>query len=211
MTRLRSSPAKQIAISVPAPLSGRLDVLLVVADAADEPTTRSRLIAALIYEAVSRSAEDLAAALKRYRTARVRDVFIRGYDRHLFLRPFRRQGPRGDSTIERLSARAANDLPEISPDDRLRHTALYRLTPSIPRPLDSRLDELVERVDAAGERTTRMEIVAALILTAPSSTKDVGALLERYMRAPPVSARRSTRRESERPARRGRPRSTNSG
>lgn len=47
---------------------------------------------------------------------------------------------------------------------------------SIPRPLNARLDALVELTNAAGENTSRKEIVSALLLTAP---EDGATLAER--------------------------------
>jgi len=46
--RLHRSPTKQIALELPAPISGRLDNLLVVAEYAGERTSRRELIAAIL-------------------------------------------------------------------------------------------------------------------------------------------------------------------
>ena len=58
-----------------------------------------------------------------------------------------------------------------------------QISVSIPRPLNARLDALVELANRAGENTTRKEVMAALILAAPD---DGGALADRvrtYRRA----------------------------
>jgi hypothetical protein len=49
-----------------------------------------------------------------------------------------------------------------------------------PVAIHHRVDELVALAVAEGERTTRKELVAALVLAAPESGEDLGKLLRSY-------------------------------
>jgi hypothetical protein len=185
---------------VPAPLSGRIDAMLAIADAADEPTTRNELIAALIY-AAPLDPEQIAMRLKAYRMAKVSDAFVPGQPREVFLRPLRRQGPRTTLSAAPRSSASDRTRPEIAPGQPLRHASPYRLGPTIPRPLDRQLDLLVGQTEEVGERTSRKELAAALILAAPTSEEDVGELLRRYRRAEVRPIRGVARRGRGRPRR----------
>jgi hypothetical protein len=193
------APKRPIALAIPAPLSGRVDALVAVADAADEPAARNEVVAALIYAAPD-SPEELARLLKDYRTARVSDVFVPGYNQRIFLNPLRRQGPRRSLQIEE-EEQVEPATPGIDPRDVLQYALAVRLGPTIPEPLHGRLEKLVMHAERAGERTTRKELVAALILAAPTSPEDVAGLLQDYRRAPAPETGSIFRRRRGRPRR----------
>ena len=52
-----------------------------------------------------------------------------------------------------------------------------------PLPLDVHVDHLVEQVEAAHERTTRRELVAAVVYAAPRDGRQLSKLLKRYRAA----------------------------
>jgi hypothetical protein len=83
----------EIGAKVPGPLSGRLDALVEVAEAAGERTNRKELLAALILAAPA-SGKELARLLKRYRKATVGEALVRGASRDAVLNPTRSRGPR---------------------------------------------------------------------------------------------------------------------
>jgi hypothetical protein len=62
-------------VTVPAPLSDRLNALVDLLDAAGERTSRKELIAALIF-ATQPLSEQLADMLRAYRHASVRDALV---------------------------------------------------------------------------------------------------------------------------------------
>ncbi|WP_259314363.1 hypothetical protein [Capillimicrobium parvum] len=68
----------------------------------------------------------------------------------------------------------------IEPSDPLRSTAEKQIGVSIPVPLDSRLDALVRRVIDAGERTSRKELLAALLLEASEDPERLTRALRQY-------------------------------
>jgi hypothetical protein len=90
---LRNVPEFQVGLSLPAPLSGRLDVLLARADEAGQPTSRKELVAALLLAAPS-DEDKLARLILRYRKARVADAIIDGEDAGRILSPSRPPGRR---------------------------------------------------------------------------------------------------------------------
>jgi hypothetical protein len=182
--RLRLEPTRQVALAVPAPISGRLDALLALANAADEPGTRAELIAALILGA-QLSPDWLAGLVTDYRTAKVRDSFIPSFNERLFLSPVRRPGPRGPDLDETAAAQSQRAGDHIDPTSDLRDAPVVRLSPAIPEPLDDRLEELVNLADSAGARTSRSEIVGGLIFRAEPSADALADLLRRYRREPP--------------------------
>ena len=55
----------------------------------------------------------------------------------------------------------------ISPETRLVHCEQQATSLAFVAPINERLDQLVERADEEGARTTRKELLAALILAAP--------------------------------------------
>ena len=58
---------------------------------------------------------------------------------------------------------------DIDPTARLRECPDDQIGTSIPKPLNARLDALVARAHAAGENTSRREVIAALVLQAPEA------------------------------------------
>jgi hypothetical protein len=184
LRRLRNAPLKQIALELPAPIGGRLDGLLIVADAADERTTRRELIAAIIHDTrVYR--HRVVEVLTEYRNAEVSKAFIPGQPQKRFLAPRIVQGPRQLAPRERPSTdeRPTKQLPPIKRDDLLSQAGRYRVGAAIPVPVDRELDALVERAKRQGERTSRRELVAALILAAPHSPDALAEILRSYRRA----------------------------
>lgn len=92
--KLRNCREDQIGVSVPRPLNGRLDGLVELANEAGEKTNRKELLSALIL-AADENGEDLAAAVRQYRTAIAADAVIEGQDDRRFLAPEPpRPGPR---------------------------------------------------------------------------------------------------------------------
>jgi hypothetical protein len=53
----------------------------------------------------------------------------------------------------------------------------------LPLALDQRLDVLVGRADAVGERTNRREVLAALLFAADMDGEQLGDTIRRYRRA----------------------------
>jgi hypothetical protein len=83
---LASCAEFRIGVGVPAPLSGRLDALVELANSAAANTSRKEVLAALLL-AASADPDVLAALVRSYRTARVEDAIVKGTDRDRFLRP----------------------------------------------------------------------------------------------------------------------------
>lgn len=54
---------------------------------------------------------------------------------------------------------------------------------SWPLPVDRRLDELLERLRRAGERTTRKELAAAIVFSCPTDAEDLSRALRAYRTA----------------------------
>jgi hypothetical protein len=54
---------------------------------------------------------------------------------------------------------------------------------SFPLPISDRLDALVALAEASGERTNRKELVASLILAAPSQGPELARRVRRYRQA----------------------------
>jgi hypothetical protein len=63
---------------------------------------------------------------------------------------------------------------------RLRDCAEGTVGLALPRPLSDRVDALVSLADDHGERTSRKELIAALILDAPVDGSRLAKLLSRY-------------------------------
>ena len=55
-----------------------------------------------------------------------------------------------------------------------------RIGVALPGPINDRLDDLVKAVEATGDRTSRKELLACLILAAPNSGQAVANLLRAY-------------------------------
>jgi hypothetical protein len=166
-----SRPPKQIGIGLPVVLSARLDVLSEIASEVAGRTSRRELTGALIR--AGRTQAELAEAIQRYRRAKVSDAFISGFDRALFRRRVRKTGPRPMQPA--LGADEDADL-EIDPGDSLARSPKVRVGLALTRPLDYRLDEWVSQLARRGEKTTRTELLAALILAAPESGDELARL-----------------------------------
>ena len=73
-TPLPACPERPIGLSLPHPISVRLDLLLELVEQAGERTSRKELIASLIYAAAD-DAEELIRWLHLYRTGRADSVY----------------------------------------------------------------------------------------------------------------------------------------
>jgi hypothetical protein len=69
---------------------------------------------------------------------------------------------------------------------------------ALPVPISDRLDELVRIAEAGGERTTRKEVVASLILAASGVSEELSALLRGYRRADARSSRLGSQSDGDR-------------
>jgi hypothetical protein len=76
---LRDWPEEQIGISIPTPLSARLDSLVERADEVGEVTTRKELLSALLLDAPA-DGDALSKLIRTYRRARARDAVPSGVD-----------------------------------------------------------------------------------------------------------------------------------
>jgi hypothetical protein len=91
---LSRSPEFRIGVGVPAPLSGRLDGLVELADAEGAKTSRKELLGALLLAAPA-DGKALAAAVRDYRMADVGMTVINDQPEARFLEPDRpAPGPR---------------------------------------------------------------------------------------------------------------------
>jgi hypothetical protein len=66
------------------------------------------------------------------------------------------------------------------PADELHLSGDDQINVSIPGPLNARLDALVELANGAGERTSRRELISALILAAPEDGPRLAKLVREY-------------------------------
>lgn len=69
---------------------------------------------------------------------------------------------------------------KIRADTPLRDCPESRVGIALPAPISQRVDDLVELAEGAGERTTRKELLGALILAAPTRGQDLAATLKTY-------------------------------
>jgi len=72
---------------------------------------------------------------------------------------------------------------EIPADLRLSRCPTKQVGLSFPIPLDRRIDDLCDLANDEGAATSRKELVAALILDAPSQPKKLAALIKAYRKA----------------------------
>ena len=77
---------------------------------------------------------------------------------------------------------------EIDPTWELRNCPDVQIGVSLPVPLNARLDDLVARAIAAGESTSRKELLAALVFEAPVDGDDLSAAIRRYRKATAMDA-----------------------
>jgi hypothetical protein len=71
----------------------------------------------------------------------------------------------------------------VSPDTPLTGCPHRQTTFELPAPLSERLDRLVELADDEGARTSRKEVVAALVLAASESGRELADSVVRYRTA----------------------------
>lgn len=71
----------------------------------------------------------------------------------------------------------------VAPETRLTNAPERQVSVNLPGPINERLDRLRELADEEGARTSRKEIVAALILDAPEGGEDLSAAVIRYRKA----------------------------
>jgi hypothetical protein len=91
---LHTCPELRIGIGLPAPLSGRLDVLVELADAEGAKTSRKEVLAALLLSA-SDDGDALAGLVRDYRKASIAQAMISSQSEARFLDPQRpAPGPR---------------------------------------------------------------------------------------------------------------------
>lgn len=72
---LRGASERSIGLSLPGPLSARVDALVKLVEDHGERTDRKELIAAMIL-AATEDPEDLSAAIRDYRRASIRDALL---------------------------------------------------------------------------------------------------------------------------------------
>jgi len=77
----------------------------------------------------------------------------------------------------------------ISADTLLPACPEKRIGIALPAPISERLDDLVEVVEASGERTNRKEVLASLILAAPTAGTEISALVRTYRQTAARGAR----------------------
>jgi hypothetical protein len=71
----------------------------------------------------------------------------------------------------------------LAADQLVRECPQKQAAVSWPLPIDARLDELLAQADAAGENTSRKELVAAIIASTTVTDAQLGRMLRRYRRA----------------------------
>ena len=191
-------PEKQIGLALPLPITGRLDGLLEIATEAGEKTSRKELTAALIEDAPTEPAA-LANLVRTYRLAPMRDAIIDGQPPSWYTEPIRQPGPRQLDPRDRDDDMHAR---EVLAAKRLRHFDRVRVGVSLPRVLDDKLDKLVGILEDLAENTARAEVVAALILAAPSDPPSLARIIAAHRAATSMRRRRqaAARRRIERAA-----------
>jgi len=78
---------------------------------------------------------------------------------------------------------------QISPSTLLRECSESNVGLALVRPISDRLDALVTLAEASGDRTNRKELMAALILKAPSDGAELSDLIRRYRLATAADSR----------------------
>jgi hypothetical protein len=72
---------------------------------------------------------------------------------------------------------------KIRPDAQLQRCPEFQIGVGLPAPLSGRLDGLVERADDAGAKTSRKELLGALLLAASDDGEKLAELVQRYRKA----------------------------
>jgi hypothetical protein len=78
---------------------------------------------------------------------------------------------------------------KIRANAQLQRSREFQIGVGLPAPLSGRLDGLVERADAAGARTSRKELLGALLLAATEDGDALAELVQRYRKATASEAR----------------------
>ncbi|MCA1833896.1 MAG: hypothetical protein LC750_14445 [Actinobacteria bacterium] len=71
----------------------------------------------------------------------------------------------------------------LAADQQVKDCAQKQAAVAWPLPVDMRLDQLLAQADAAGENTSRKELVAAIISTTTLTDAQLGKVLRRYRTA----------------------------
>jgi hypothetical protein len=180
--------SRQIAVVVPTAIAGRLDLLTRVADVAGESTSRRELLAAIVHAAPT-SPRRLRSAIRQLREAKVQAAFVAGQPREAVLSPLRAPGPRQRRLwVERPHLGDVDDpetptVRSLDPDDLLISGSTRRIGVEIPLPVCVRLDHLVRQAQSAHQKASRQELIAALVLAAPSAPGTLGRLIRAYRNA----------------------------
>src|SRR4051812_2703723 len=87
--RRRPTKFKQLGLALPAPLSARLDGLVVLADEAGLRSSRTELVSALIH-----ATDESEEKLQDYRAALGTDAVMDGHELWQYVTPLRTKGPR---------------------------------------------------------------------------------------------------------------------
>ena len=88
-------------------------------------------------------------------------------------------------------------MDEVDKDSRLIRARPEQTNASIPFPLNRRLDKLVALLQADGKGVYRKDVLAALVLDAPSDLKALSDVYERYRLATVRDAALGTGDESD--------------
>lgn len=185
--RLFRCQPREIGVYLPVPLSGRLDALVEIAKDAWAPAMRKEVMSALLL-AAKPGTRWLASVLSRYQSAIVRDAFVPGWDKSFFLWPPEDRGPRPLRLWDDPDQLRFEDVPAVDESGTLSAASEYRIGMPVPSPLAGRLEILLQIANAQGSRVTRKELVAALILDAPTGGSELAVKLAKYWHATAVEA-----------------------
>jgi hypothetical protein len=159
-----------------------------VADVAGESTSRRELLAVIVHAAPT-TPRRLRSAIRELREAKVHAAFVEGQPREAVLSPLRAPGPRQRRLwAERPHRRDVDEpnppaVPALDPDDLLTSSSTRRIGVEFPLPICVRLDHLVRQAESAHQKTSRQELIAALVLAAPSAPGTLGRLIRAYRTA----------------------------
>lgn len=71
----------------------------------------------------------------------------------------------------------------LQADDLLRDCPVDQVSTYLPTPLDKRLALLVDKLNELGQRTSRRELIAALILDCPEHDEELWEVVRHFRRA----------------------------
>ena len=165
-------------------VSARLDRLLERLADIGERSSRKEIVAALLEDSPPRSG-DLDRLVRQMRSSPLADVVLAGDELERYLRAETRRGPRLPETRRRATTGEQEPLFLLDPATCEPGTPVYQLPTvavglSVPRRLAGRLNALTGSVEAAGGQATKSEVVAALVLAAPTDPDALSELLRRY-------------------------------